>query len=52
MPQFMDYHDDLRLPGEAVQQNNEDTKSQKVEQSSVFARSSSITTPRERCIAS
>ncbi|MFZ0170400.1 MAG: nickel-binding protein [Acidimicrobiales bacterium] len=26
MPQFMDFHDDLKLPDEAIQQLTEDTK--------------------------
>jgi hypothetical protein len=32
MPQFMDYHDDLKLPDEAVQQITEDAKAMKADQ--------------------
>ena len=32
MPTFMDYHDDLKLPGEAVEQIAQDTREGKADQ--------------------
>lgn len=32
MPMFMDYHDELHLPAEAIQQITEDAKAQKSDQ--------------------
>jgi hypothetical protein len=32
MPQFMDFHDDLKLPDEAVAQITQDTKDRKADQ--------------------
>ncbi len=32
MPQFMDYHDDLKLPADAVQQITDDAKAMKADQ--------------------
>jgi hypothetical protein len=32
MPQFMDFHDDLKLPDEAIQQITQETKDGKVDQ--------------------
>jgi hypothetical protein len=32
MPQFMDFHDDLKLPGEAVQQITDDAKAGKADE--------------------
>ena len=32
MPQFMDFHDDLKLPGEAIQQITQDTKDEKADE--------------------
>ena len=32
MPQFMDFHDDLKLPEEAIQQITQETKDGKVDQ--------------------
>jgi hypothetical protein len=32
MPQFMDFHDDLKLPGEAIQQITQDTKDEKTDE--------------------
>jgi hypothetical protein len=32
MPRFMDYHDDLKLPDEAIQQITQDTKDGKADQ--------------------
>jgi hypothetical protein len=32
MPQFMDFHDDLKLPTEAIQQISDDTKAQKADE--------------------
>jgi hypothetical protein len=32
MPQFMDYHDDLQLPAEAIAQIRDDTKAGKADQ--------------------
>jgi hypothetical protein len=32
MPQFMDYHDDLKLPAEAIDQITQDTKDKKADQ--------------------
>lgn len=32
MPQFMDFHDELKLPNEAIQQITQDTKDAKVDE--------------------
>lgn len=32
MPQFMDYHDDLKLPAEAIQQITQETKDKKADE--------------------
>lgn len=32
MPQFMDFHEDLKLPDEAIQQITQETKDHKVDQ--------------------
>ena len=32
MPQFMDYHDDLKLPDEAIQQITQETKDEKADE--------------------
>lgn len=32
MPQFMDYHDDLKLPDEAIRQITQETKDEKADQ--------------------
>jgi hypothetical protein len=32
MPTFMDYHDDLKLPGEAIDQITQETKDEKADQ--------------------
>ena len=32
MPQFMDFHDDLKLPEEAIQQITSDTKDEKADE--------------------
>jgi hypothetical protein len=32
MPTFMDYHDDLKLPGDAIDQITADTKAKKADQ--------------------
>jgi hypothetical protein len=32
MPQFMDFHDDLKLPDEAIQQIAKDTKDEKADE--------------------
>jgi hypothetical protein len=32
MPQFMDFHDDLKLPDQAIQQITQDTKEQKFDE--------------------
>ena len=32
MPRFMDYHDDLKLPGEAIAQLADDTRQQRADQ--------------------
>jgi hypothetical protein len=32
MPQFMDYHDDLKLPDQAIQQITQDTKEHKADE--------------------
>ncbi|HWE69469.1 MAG TPA: nickel-binding protein [Acidimicrobiales bacterium] len=32
MPTYMDFHDDLKLPGEAIQQITQDTKDEKADE--------------------
>ena len=32
MPQFMDFHDDLKLPAEAITQITQDTKDEKADE--------------------
>ena len=50
MPRFMDFHQDLKLPAEAIAQIADDTRHGRTDRFG-SARSSSTTTQPARCIA-
>ena len=43
MPKFMDFHDDLQLPGEAIQQITQDTKAVSYTHLDVYKRQPVVT---------